>query len=171
MSQQVLEYQTPTEAPRRRSRRLIVNLALCVVGLIGLCSLEWSIGMGMDQITGATTLQTTYPFGIRGKVVVTPTLLDQRLAMMNLTIPRRWRGFSLITKKAFSTARGCGTVPPVYHFRAWMPTYLAIATDDEVRAFVDVMQSGTDAEQQAAIDAAVLKCEQTNTGTNSAAHR
>jgi hypothetical protein len=51
----------------------------------------------------------------------------------------------------------CGMAPPIYQLRPVLQAYVAASTDEELRRFARVMQSGTPAEQQAAVAAAAEK--------------
>ena len=51
----------------------------------------------------------------------------------------------------------CSSAPPIYQLRPVLKEFAAASTDVELKEFGSVMQSGTAAEQNTAIDAAVEK--------------
>ena len=51
----------------------------------------------------------------------------------------------------------CGVHPPIYELRPVLTEFAASSTDEELRQFASLMQSGTAAEQKAAIEAAIEK--------------
>ena len=52
---------------------------------------------------------------------------------------------------------GCGSAPPIYVLHSALAEFARASTDAELREFVRIMQSGTDAQQEAAVQAACDK--------------
>ncbi len=51
------------------------------------------------------------------------------------------------------TFRACNSAPPIFEIRPVSKQFAEASTDAELREFVRVMQTGTEAEQRAAVDA------------------
>jgi hypothetical protein len=48
----------------------------------------------------------------------------------------------------------CGSAPPIYRLGSVLKQFTAASSDAELRKFIHVLQSGTEQEQRAAVDAA-----------------
>ena len=114
----------------------------------------------MDSVTGSIASQTYGPFGIEsGPPRVHVSLLEQRLKESGISWVPSWHQLSSTHYNVFDRpARfGCGRAPPILHLRDVEAAFAGPSTDDELREFVRVMESGNDAQQKAAVDAAVEK--------------
>jgi hypothetical protein len=89
------------------------------------------------------------------RVEVSP--LEQRLRRMGVTWVADWRCLSDVHYSLFDWSRGCGPAPAIYFLRSEMKAFVDASSDQEIREFVRVMQTGTEAEQRAAVEAAEEK--------------
>ena len=88
---------------------------------------------------------------------MTRSPLAIRASQMGLGVRSDWRLVSDFEWSLLGTSRGCDLMPPVFRKQTWMEPYVRKASDQEVRAFLQIMQTGTDAQHAAAVDAAVTK--------------
>lgn len=127
------------------------------VGLVVVTSVTASVWvLQIDAVTGTTTTRTTWPLGISSGDVVNVSPLELRLKASGIPWTADWRFMSENgrTIAGVVTYRGCSTAPPIYQIRPVLKKFADASTDAELREFVRVMQTGTDAEQAAAVDAA-----------------
>lgn len=112
----------------------------------------------IDSVTGSVQRQTIWPLGISFAPRPDPSALDVRLTKMGVYWNPNWCFVSDVRYGIFGCCgRGCGRAPAIYQLRPAMKEFVDASTDNELRAFVSVMQSGTDAQRSAAIEAAVDK--------------
>ncbi len=162
MSPHTLDY-IPPEPRRRIGYRAVAwglgGIALLVV-IGNAASLPIKeVNVGLDPVTGSEIRTTTWPFGISTGPRVTPSPLETKLAARGIPYAPSWRFFSSTGQTIFGTPRSfsCGSQPPVANLRPVIAEFAAAATDGELREFVRVMQTGTDAQQLVAVEAAGQK--------------
>src|SRR5439155_26684174 len=82
--------------------------------------------------------------------------LETRLKVCGIAWTPSWHFLHNTHRTVFgnATCYECGSAPPIYQLRPALKEFAAASTDAELREFVRVMQSGTDAEQKAAVEAA-----------------
>jgi len=111
----------------------------------------------VDAVTGSLSSKTTW-FGIlRFGPTVTSSPLEIRAKSMGLNLRADWRRVSDCEYFTLGTSRGCDLMPPVFRMGSWMKPFVQKASDAEVRTFLQIMQTGTDAQQKAAVEGAVTQ--------------
>lgn len=113
----------------------------------------------MDAVTGSMTWKTVWVFGISSGTRVDVSPLEVRLERSGIAWTPSWRLMHNTHRNVFggATRYECGDAPAVFQLRPVLKEFAAAATDEDLREFVRVMQSGTDAERKAAVEAAVEK--------------
>lgn len=154
-----LDYALPADGRPRlwRVARPIIALAAVVAALVLLASVPVQRTQNrVDAVTGSTEWQTTWPLGVTSGPVFTASPLEARVTKIGMPWQRDWRMLHVTGQSVFGNVivRECGSAPPIYDFRIFLRPFVTAASDDEVRGFVRAMQSGTEAEQRAAVDAA-----------------
>lgn len=135
--------------------RLLVGAALILVVLVLSATVPVRrVNIRVDSVTGSMEHRTTW-VGVALAPVVTPSPLEARLNKLGIPWTRDWRTISVIEYAAAGPplSRGCGSAPYIYGLDLSQPLVMAAATDDEVRAFAHIMQTGTEDRQRAACDA------------------
>lgn len=159
MNPHPLDY-LPTTAQRpsfRVSRRLIIPVAALLALYVGASMAgRQDVRSRVDAVTGSMEWQTTWPLGFTRGPSVQVSPLEARLTQAGIPWSRDWRLLhithrSLLGRQGYS----CGLAPPIYDLRPVLPEFVAASTDAELQDFVRVMQSGTEAEQEAAVRAAI----------------
>lgn len=157
-----LDHVSP-EAPQFRRqwwRRAIIALVIVFAAVLLLPPITVrQVESRIDPVTGSMTLKTVWLFGITSgpQLVVSP--LETRLKTSGIEWTRSWRFRHNTHRNIFgrATRYECGIPPPISELRPVLAEFAAASTDEELRQFVSVMQSGDAAEQNAAIHAAVQK--------------
>ena len=110
----------------------------------------------MDAVTGSTTWKTVWVFGITSGSRVDASPLEERLKSSGIAWTPSWQFLHNTHRTIFgdATRYECGSAPPIYQLRPVLKGFAAASTDAELREFVRVMQSGTDAEQKTAVESA-----------------
>jgi hypothetical protein len=110
----------------------------------------------IDGVTGTRKSGTTWPFGLRTGQTTSTSPLERRLRALGIDPPRRWHHIvgSDRSLSGASMRRSHGTAPAILSLAPLIQEFVGHASDDEIRAFVHVLQHGTDAEQRDAVDAA-----------------
>jgi hypothetical protein len=110
----------------------------------------------MDAVTGSMTWKTVWLFGITSGSRVDVSPLETRLKSSGIAWTPSWQFLHNTHRTILGNARcyECGPAPAIHQLRPVLKEFAAASTDAELRDFVRVMQSGTDAEQKAAVDAA-----------------
>jgi hypothetical protein len=157
MTPQPLDYISPCHdrPPARwlaRSITLLGVLALLASPFIPVRQTRTRI----DAVTGTVETQTTWLCGVTFGPTVDSSPLELRLRTSNIPWTRDWRvlGHAHRTVYGNATMRGCGSAPPIIQIRSVLGQFANAATDDQLREFVRVMQSGAEPARTAAINAA-----------------
>jgi hypothetical protein len=141
--------------PRRGAKRIVIALiALLGTTLISLPD-AYTVEHRVDAVTGSETFTTRDALGrVRTRILTSP--LEVRLKQLGVSWTPRLDFMHLVHHNWFGNARGfgCGTAPPIFQMRSCLGLLDAAYSDDEVRVFARVMEFGTEAEQQAAINVA-----------------
>jgi hypothetical protein len=158
MTSAPLDYVQP-DTPRRRRRPWHVVGAVAVVASVALLLPGISVRQvesRIDTVTGSVTWTTTWPLGIHGGTRTAVSPLEARLKAAGIPWTPDPRFIHNTHRNVFGGAikYECSSAPPVYSLRPMLHAFCACATDGELREFVRVMQSGSDAQQRAAVDAA-----------------
>jgi hypothetical protein len=110
----------------------------------------------MDAVTGSVRYTTIRLFTNTSSTRVKVSPLETRLKSSGILWTPSWRYFSGIDRNCYGgvLCRGCGRAPEILRIGSVLQEFADASTDAELREFVRIMQSGTQAEQQAAIEAA-----------------
>src|SRR3954468_24469764 len=113
----------------------------------------------MDAVTGSMMSKTVWPFGITSGPRIDASPLEMRLKGSGIAWTPAWQFLHNTRRNVFggATCRECGSAPPIYPLRPVLKEFAAASTDAELREFVRVMQSGTHADQNAAVETAAEK--------------
>ena len=159
MSPTSLSYSSP-DTPRSRRRwpwrRLIAAIAVLLLALAAPTVAIRQVESRMDPVTGSMTWKTVWLFGITSGPRVDVSPLETRLKNSGITWTQSWQFLHNTHRTVFgnATCYECGSAPEIYQLRPVLKEFAAASTDAELRKFVRVMQSGTEAEQKAAVEAA-----------------
>lgn len=159
MTSTPLNYVSP-DAPRSRPRwpwrTLTVVSAVLLLALAAPAVTVRRVERRMDAVTGSTTSKTVWLFGATSGARTDVSPLETRLKRSGIPWTPAWQFLNNTHRNVFggATCRECGSAPAVYQLRPVLNEFAAASTDAELREFVRVMQSGTDAEQNAAVEAA-----------------
>ena len=150
-----LDYAPPAHRRRLpRWARWSIGISLLVLTLALLIPLPVRrVTTSVNPTTGTVVRQT----GARVVTILSP--LEARLAAAGIPWTARPRFLGETSYDIFgqSQGRACASAPPIYQLRPLLKEFAAASTDAELRSFVRVMETGTDAEQRAAVDAASEK--------------
>jgi hypothetical protein len=139
-------------------RWLLLILVLVIVGVFLEPAVAVRREMGwVDALTGSTRHQTHWVFGFKGRAVVEPSALERWIVDRQGSHEHDWRNVQGTSKTLLGRSIGFshGPAPPIYPLCGrMMDAFVCKATDDEIAEFVRVMRIGTEAEQEAAVDAA-----------------
>lgn len=156
----VIDYHQPNTPPTKSIRRWPFRMVVVVAGAFALfASLFFDASqtqLHVDPLTGSRWRQTVWfgHFSLGPTITVSP--LEPRLKQLGISWKPTWDLLSEIDYNLLGqvTCRDCSTTPPMFHFDSFGAAYLAVASDDEVRAFFNTIQTGTADEQRKAIVAA-----------------
>jgi hypothetical protein len=154
-----LNYVSPDTARSRRRwpwRTLSVSAAVLLLALAAPTVTVRRVESRVDAVTGSMTWKTVWLFGITSGPRVDVSPLETRLTSSGIPWTPSWQFLHNTHRNAFggATRYECGSTPPIRQLRPVLREFAAASTDAELREFVRVMQSGTDAEQRAAVEAA-----------------
>lgn len=110
----------------------------------------------MDAITGSITSKTVWPFGITSGPRTEISPLETRLRASGIAWTPSWQFLHNIHHNLFGdvTCHECGTAPAIYQLRPVLQQFAEASTQTQLREFVRIMQSGTNAQRQATVQAA-----------------
>ena len=147
-------------APRRRTWRRWRRGVIIAAGLLFLLSLPGlpvrRVESRIDAVTGTMTWTTRWPFGLTTGPRVDVSPLELRLKRSRIQSTPAWRTLHITHRNLIgrATCYECSSAPAIYRLRPVLEEFAAAATDVELTDFVRVMQSGTEEEQEAAVEAA-----------------
>ena len=162
MSSTALNYVSP-DTPRSRRRwpwrTLSAVAAVLLIAFAAPTVAVKQVESRMDAVTGSMTWKTMWLFGTTSGARVDVSPLETRLKSSGITWAPSWQFLHNKHRTVFgkATCCECGSAPPIYQLRPVLEEFAAASTDADLREFVRVMQSGTDTEQKAAVEAAVEK--------------
>jgi hypothetical protein len=108
-----------------------------------------------DAISGSKKWRTTWPFGITTGTRTETSGLERRLREIGYQWNPEWRSIHFTATSLLGGRRiECSTAPPILEITSVLDSYARSASPDELRRFADVLQSGNEQEQNAAIQAA-----------------
>lgn len=110
----------------------------------------------IDPVTGSMRWKTVWLLGITSGTRVNVSPLETRLKRSGIAWARSWHFLHNTRRNLFGRAAGydCGSAPAIYDIQPILGEFAAASSDDELREFVRVMESGTELEQNAAVEAA-----------------
>jgi hypothetical protein len=113
----------------------------------------------MDAVTGSMTWKTVWLFGITSGPHVDVSPLEMRLKRSGIPWTASWRLLHNTHESLIggATCYECGSALAIYRLGPVLTQFAAASSDAELREFVRIMQSGTEAEQRAAVDGAAEK--------------
>jgi len=125
--------------------------------LYGVCFIDvHEDSVWMDPQTRTEMRQSKW-FGIRMTPVITKSALDDRLSRIGFHHQPNWQFLHDSQSNVFGvvTVRGCSTAPRIYSFPPEMlRSFVNASSDQDIKNFMHIMQSGTEFEQNAAIESA-----------------
>ena len=109
----------------------------------------------VDPVTGSVKWQVRY-FEIPISTQVTTSALERWILRREGRYSPRWQFVSDTSQTLFQTCHGCGATPPIYPFHAGEvnDAFVRVASDSEIAEFVDIIRTGTLAQQEQAVDQA-----------------
>jgi hypothetical protein len=140
-------------------KRIVLGL-LILVALICAWTVEVSTDdLQIDAVTGTMFRKTSWRFGFTTGERIDASPLEIELKKRGIPWTPNWcflnsNGQNIMGLLLY---RGCSNGPPILGMKPILQPFVAKATDAELREFVQVMQSGTDDQQKAAVDAAAEK--------------
>ena len=155
-------------APRLRPTTTIAGILIFAFGVLAIVFVPVrQTRYRIDAVSGSMEEQTAWKFGITGAARVDPSALDQRLMSAGISWTRDWRTITVLDQNllGITTCRACNTAPPIYSARPAMQQFARSATTEQLREFVQIMQTGTDGEQHSTLKAAIER-EFPGTGAN-----
>jgi hypothetical protein len=107
----------------------------------------------IDAVSGSTQQLTGAFFGSAVSEVVTPSPLEVRLCEAGIAWTPDWRVLGQSERNSFGVlvSRGCGIAPEIHQIVPVLEGYARVANEDELRQFVNVLQTGSDDQQRAAV--------------------
>jgi hypothetical protein len=162
MSSTPLNYVSP-DSPRTRRRwpwrTLSVIAAVLLLLVVAPTVAVRQVESRMDAVTGSMTWKTAWLFGITSGPRLDVSPLETRLKSSGIPWTPSWQFLHNTHRNVFGSATcyECGSAPAIYHLRPVLKEFAAASSDAELREFVRVLQSGTEAEQKAAVEAAAKK--------------
>jgi hypothetical protein len=162
MGSTALNHVSPDTSRLRRRwpwRTLCLVAAVLLITIAAPTVAVRQVESGMDAVTGSMTWKTVWLFGITSGARVDISPLETRLKRSGIQWTPSWQFLHNTHRNVFglATCYECGSAPAIYRICPVLRGFAAASTDAELREFVRVMQSGTDAEQRAAVDAASEK--------------
>jgi hypothetical protein len=154
-----MNYADPSlTAPRRRWPFRLAVAAVALLLLLGGLSFVpvRRVVNDIDAVAGSTREQTSW-LGVRGVAIVSTSPLETRLKSAKIDYRPDWHTLSdyEYSVLGFRNSRGHGTAPPVHAIYRWLDRWVATATEDELRNYVRIMQTGTETEQRAVVQAMI----------------
>ena len=152
---QVLDYGQPAANDWPRILFRFLGVVAAVAGLFAAVTLPvrkdktW-----MDGVTGSIVKETIWFNRFSTGRRLTPSAIEIRLNKLGVQFTPKLRYVSGPEKSLFGATvlRACGSVPPIYRFPGDLNDLVANSTDQQLLSFVNVMQNGTDAQQEALVD-------------------
>jgi hypothetical protein len=109
----------------------------------------------IDPVTGSIKESCVWVMGLWASERIETSPLEQRLKQAGIPWAAKWEfnHANQVNILGDVLVWECATGQPIYHIRHSLGGFAATATDEQLREFVSVMESGTRAEQQAAVEA------------------
>jgi hypothetical protein len=162
MKSAALDY-VSADRPRSRGRwpwRALITTVIFLALVLSLPAITVrQIESRVDTVTGSMSWKTVWLFGFTSGPRVDMSPLELRLKNAGVQWTPSWHFLHNTHRNLLggATCHECGSAPPIYRLRPLLGQFAAASTNTELREFVRVMQTGTEAEQKATVDAAVEK--------------
>ena len=143
--------------PRYSLRTMLIAMAVAVpVGwLVGLFIRDESIYV--DPVTGAVKRTTSY-WGITTNEVIVGTELAAWLESRGQGQPPRWQFICSHSWNCIADSHR----PPIHRFSYALPLLIERLSEEELLAFVEILRTGDDSQQEAAVRAIQKKYREFN---------
>jgi hypothetical protein len=144
-------------------KRLVIVVAVLLAGVGALSWLTIHQDRGwIDAISGSRKNQTTWRFGVSSSPAVAESLLAVKYRQLGLSWQPEWVNVRGAFTDIFGRSLGSShdwPAPEIYPLvhPGLQQSYLAVASDDDVREFFRVMSGGSEAEKGVAVQAACDK--------------
>ena len=142
-------------------RQLAVITVVVVVAALLLLPISIREDRGwVDAVSGSHQRQTIWFWAFPTRPRLTPGAIETRLRAMGMQWQYDWRLLYTTPRDVFgrATSRGCGFTPPIYPLHGGLgQDFVNASTDNDLREFFRTMQSGSNKQQEAAVDAAIQK--------------
>ena len=149
-----LSYISRADDRRPRSWRLIDWLLLFTVIAIIAFAVSPQFRLGgetlIDPVTGSIQKRSVWPFGVTTVLQTDVSPLEKRVINSRIPWTRHWQFLC----DQVNGAIGDGPMPPIGWMDSFQQDFVNSSSDSEVQQFVQIMQTGTPAAQQAAITSA-----------------
>jgi hypothetical protein len=159
MAVQSLDYGLPS-ARYRSPWRAVAAAAGALLGLFLLTSAPVrQVESRVDGVTGSMSWKTVWFFGLTSGPRKDVSPLEARLVRAGVPWTSRWHTLHNTHRTLFgrATCYECGSAPAISPLRSCLQEFVDASSDEQIRTFVRVMESGTEDEQRAAVDAAGQK--------------
>jgi len=159
MAVQSLDYGL-SSARHRSLWRAVAAAAGVLLGVFFLTSAPVrQVESRVDGVTGSMTWKTVWFIGLTSGPRKDVSPLEARLVQAGVPWTPRWHTLHNTHRTLFgrATCYGCGSAPAIYPLRSCLQEFVDASSEDQIRAFVRVMESGTEDEQRAAVEAAERK--------------
>ncbi len=138
-----------------RRGKYILATAAAVAVLLAASLFEQRTQGWCDAISGSKKWQTTWPFGITTGSRMETSGLERRLHEIGYQWSPDWRSVHFTATSLIGGRRiECSSAPPILDITSILDSYVKGASPDELRHFADVLRSGSEQEQKAAVEAA-----------------
>lgn len=145
-----------------RTRWVIWGIGIVVLGLVVVSLPVVTVSeteTRVDAVSGSVSRKTVWVSGRTTGWRHEASPLEKRLTKAGIQWRANWQFVHVGGSNIFGcmTSCGVGLKPKIGQMSSVMGEFVAGATEDELREFVRVMQLGTEAEQDAAVEAALEK--------------
>jgi hypothetical protein len=142
---------------RRWPWRVPVTAVGLAVGLFSLMTVPVrQVESRVDGVTGSMTWKTVWFFGVTSGPRKDASPLEARLVQVGVPWTPQWHTLHNTHRTLLgrATSYECGSAPAIYHLRPCLQEFVDASSEEQIRAFVHVMEWGTEDEKRAAVDAA-----------------
>jgi hypothetical protein len=117
-----------------------------------------SVATRIDPVTGSMIRKTVWFGSIVASESVELSPLAERASALGIKLEPRWKGLNTTQYSALGlVAIGCSRAPSIYPLHPMLKEFVSAASDDEIRDFVQIMESGNEQQQRATVNAAIAK--------------
>jgi hypothetical protein len=152
----------PSVKPRQqrhfRWRYFVISAVAFLMLMVGILPIPiWANRYVMCRICGSSQWQTECEFGVTTGASIQSSALDVWIAKNLGGHTHDWKHMSTVGHNLLGVRvyNACSSAPPVFGMSSILNEYVKRGSANEIGAFVKVMQTGSDAAQQRAVDQAV----------------